>query len=144
MDGRDIVCIMPTGMNRGLSINYFTQYPRRWWEILDLPASGASDDRLHPRCFTSNIFNDRPDSPSPRGWRYVIMGKIFLGTYTITVPAAMITSGTPETEKKQTLQRLQILTERSMNRTEKEIKLIYVTVRICVRSFDALFMNLTA
>jgi len=79
MDGRDIVCIMPTGMNRELLINCFTQYTRRWWEILDLPTSGASHDRLHPRYFTSNISNDRPDSPSPRGWRYVSMGTLFLG-----------------------------------------------------------------
>jgi len=56
----------------------------------------------------------------------------------------MITSGTSETEKKQTLQRLQMLTERSTNRTEKEIKLVYVTVRIYIRSFDALFMHSTA
>jgi hypothetical protein len=41
----------------------------------------------------------------------------------------MITSATNQTEKKQTLQGLQMLAERTMNRAEKEIKLIYVTVR---------------
>lgn len=51
-----------------------------------------------------------------------------LSTFFFTVPAAMITSATPEKEKKKTLQRLQMLAERSVNRAEKEIKLVYVTV----------------
>ena len=55
----------------------------------------------------------------------------FLFLTYFTVPAAMLTSGTSETEKKQTLQRLHMLAERSMNRVEREIKLIYVTVRDC-------------
>ena len=54
-----------------------------------------------------------------------------------SVPAAMITSATNETEKRKTLQRLQVLAERTMNHTEKEIKLVYVTVRDFGRSdFD--------
>jgi hypothetical protein len=128
MDGRDIVCIMPTGMNRELD-NSATQSHQRWWKIVDLPASGSSHDRMYPCYITADISNDRSNSPSPRSWRYVSELLLSWSFTHFKVPAAMITSTTSETEKKQTLQRLQMLTERSVNRAEKEIKLVYVTVR---------------
>lgn len=127
MDGRDIVCIMPTGMNYKIRRNLAKLSEGGGKSLTyQLPALLMTGCTLVISPLISLMTDQILHLREAGGNRQMISLRWLIY---FVVPAAMITSATNETEKRKTLQRLQTLTEKTKNRTEKEIKLVYVTVR---------------
>ena len=76
MDGRDIICIMPTGKSSTphsivlstttKSINFF---PLRWREVAHVPAARDAHTWMHAGCLTSSCAYQGPGSGSTRETR---------------------------------------------------------------------------
>lgn len=128
MDGRDIVCIMPTGAPHNNTYIFFL-IKIRWREVVDLPATSLANSWLYTCHFTTYIVDDGSSTTLGRGRQYVIANWVRPTSLTCaTVEAKMITGATSKLEKNRIIESLKMLADRRIGANDRELKLIYVTV----------------
>lgn len=132
MDGRDIVCVMPTGRAvDDASYPLLTYYYRRW-QVVNLSTSCPPDARVHTGGISPHFPDDGSDSTSERVRRYILFYVNFpvFNTEVLPVEAVMLTGGTPRPLLNEIQQRLtSMASSRVHGHQGRDIKLCYVTVK---------------
>lgn len=130
MDGRDVVCVMPTGKATNDGFVYLIIFCCRRWKVFNLSTACTLDSRLYAGDIPPHFPDDRSDSTSKRVWRHVRFYLTFLfHSNVLPVEAVMLTGGTPRPLLNEIQQRLTSMAlSRGHGQQGQDIKLCYVTV----------------
>lgn len=131
MDGRDIVCVMPTGKAMIWDVPRLLIPSFRGRKVFNLSTARTPDARLHIGDISPHFLDDGSDSTSERGGRHVSFYLIFylFNAVALKVEAVMLTGGTPRHLLNEIQQRLTSMASPSVHGHQgRDIKLCYVTV----------------
>lgn len=131
MDGRDIVCVMPTGNAINVVCIQVANVFCRRWKVFNLSTACTPDPRLYTGDIPPHFPDDRSDSTSERVGRHVHFYLIvsLFNVAVLQVEAVMLTGGTPRPLLNEIQQRLtSMASSRVHDQQGQDIKLCYVTV----------------
>jgi ATP-dependent DNA helicase Q1 len=131
MDGRDVVCVMPTGKAMIWDVPQLLMPSCRGRKIFDLSTACTPDTRLYIGDISPHFLDDGSDSASERGGRHVSFYLMFylFNAVTLKVEAVMLTGGTPRHLLNEIQQRLTSMASSPVHGHQgRDIKLCYVTV----------------